>query len=108
MALPGSMTNRMRFRQWLTSMILSMVVSHASVAFSQETPEPAVHWAYASFFGTGWYKISGQQSAFIANFAPRWTSRGTGWSTVPDKEAVLTVRVPITVGVAGAGTYAMR
>ena len=59
-----------------------------------------MHWAYASFFGTGWYKISDQQSAFIANFAPRWTSRDTGWSKVTDKEAVLTIRIPVTVGVA--------
>jgi len=59
-----------------------------------------VHWAYASFFGTGWYKISDQQSAFIANFAPRWTAHDTGWSKVADQGAVFTVRIPITVGVA--------
>ena len=72
----------------------------AQPVLSQETPAPTVHWAYASFFGTGWYKISDQQSAFIANFAPRWTSSDTGWSKVVDQEAVLTVRVPVTVGVA--------
>jgi hypothetical protein len=68
--------------------------------FSQETPEPAVHWAYASFFGTGWYKITDQQSAFIANFAPRWTTGDTGWSKVADQQAVFTVRIPVTLGVA--------
>ena len=59
-----------------------------------------MHWAYASYFGTGWYKISNEQRTFIANFAPRWISHDTGWSKVADQEAVLSVRVPITVGVA--------
>jgi hypothetical protein len=72
----------------------------AQPSLAQETPVPNVHWAYASFFGTGWYKVSNQQSAFIANFAPRWTSGDTGWSKVADREAVYTVRVPVTVGVA--------
>lgn len=59
-----------------------------------------MHWAYASYFGTGWYKIVDQQSAFIANFAPRWTSGDAGWFGDQDREAVYTVRVPLTVGVA--------
>ena len=80
--------------------ILSMMMFLANAALSQQMPETSVHWAYASYFGTGWYKISDQQSAFIANFAPRWASRDTGWSKVADREAVLTVRIPVTVGVA--------
>ena len=88
-----------RCRRW-GSVILAGALLCAQPALSQETPAPTVHWAYASFFGTGWYKISSEQSAFIASFAPRLMSRETGWSKVPDQEAVLTVRVPITVGVA--------
>jgi len=88
-----------RRRQWALA-ILGGVLVCAQPALAQQTPEPAVHWAYASFFGTGWYKISDQQSAFIANFAPRWSSRDTGWSKVVDRKAVLTVRIPVTVGVA--------
>jgi hypothetical protein len=59
-----------------------------------------VHWAYASFFGTGWYKISDQQSSFIANFAPRLMSGDTGWPKDTDQKAVYTLRAPFTVGVA--------
>ena len=79
-------------------MVLALL--HARLALSQEAPAPTVHWAYASYFGTGWYKISDQQSAFIANFAPRWRSGDAGWSGVEDQEAVYTVRIPVTVGVA--------
>jgi len=90
----------MRLALLVTVPLVSLGLLCAQPALSQETSEPAVHWAYASFFGTGWYKISDQQSAFIANFAPRWTSFDTGWSKVADREAVLTVRIPVTVGVA--------
>jgi hypothetical protein len=73
---------------------------HGDVATAQEVPEPAVHWAYASYFGTGWYKISDQQSAFIANFAPILTSGKTRWFGGRDGEAVYSMRVPVTVGLA--------
>lgn len=79
---------------------MGSVLLFAQPVLSQETPEPAIHWAYASYFGTGWYKISGQDSAFIANVAPRWTSGDTGWSEVAGQEAVYTIRIPIAVGVA--------
>ena len=80
--------------------VLGAASLHADPASSQEAPTPSVHWAYASFFGTGWYKITDQQSAFIANFAPRWTTGDTGWSKVADQQAVFTVRIPVTLGVA--------
>jgi hypothetical protein len=88
-----------RRQQWACAITVSVLLC-AQPVFSQETPEPAVHWAYASFFGTGWYKITDQQSAFIANFAPRWTTGDTGWSKVADQQAVFTVRIPVTLGVA--------
>lgn len=59
---------------------------------------PAVHWAYASYFGTGWYRISDQQSAFIANFAPRLISGQTRWFGAMDGKAVYSIRAPFTVG----------
>ncbi len=67
----------------------------AGVASSQEVPVPTVHWAYASYFGTGWYKISDQQSAFIANFALPFTTGETSWF---GGKAVYSIRVPITLG----------
>jgi hypothetical protein len=59
-----------------------------------------VHWAYASYFGTGWYEISDQQSAFIANIAPRLASGDVTWLDGLGREASYTVRLPLTVGVA--------
>lgn len=74
------------------------VLLFASIAGAQEEPVPTVHWAYASYFGTGWYKISDQQSAFIANFALPFTSGETDWFGGKDGKAVYSIRVPVTVG----------
>jgi hypothetical protein len=89
-----------RPRRWSVLAVLSCALWHGDVATAQEVPEPAVHWAYASYFGTGWYKISDQQSAFIANFAPILTSGKTRWFGGRDGEAVYSMRVPVTVGLA--------
>ena len=79
-------------------LVSGAVLLLASVAGAQEKPVPTVHWAYASYFGTGWYKISDQQRAFIANFAPPLTKGETHWFGGKDGKAVYSIRVPLTVG----------
>ena len=94
------MKARIRYRQRSASLILCGLLLLASPAFSQEAETPTVHWAYASFFGTGWYKINDQQSAFIANFAPLWKSEPATWFGEGGEGITYSLRVPITVGVA--------
>ena len=91
-------TTRFRFRRWPALAVLGCGFWHMGAATAQEAPEPTVHWAYASYFGTGWYRISDQQSAFIANFAPTLASGQTRWFGGRDGEAVYSIRVPVTVG----------
>ena len=93
-------TTRIRSRRWLVLAALGCALSYAGVATAQELPVPTVHWAYASYFGTGWYQISDQQSAFIANFSPLLTSGRTRWFGGKDGEAVYSIRMPLTVGLA--------
>ena len=81
-------------RLWLLAMIMPGGFSHA-----QEDPASTLHWAYASFFGTGWYKLSDQQSAFIANFSIRWLTGETDWGVSEQPKPRYTVRVPFTVGI---------
>lgn len=66
---------------------------------SQDAEPPTVHWAYASFFGTGWYEISNEQSAFITSFAPRWRSGAATWLGEQGDAATYRIRVPLSVGV---------
>jgi hypothetical protein len=87
-----------RSRQWLVLAVLGCVVLRPEFATAQEAPAPTLHWAYASYFGTGWYKIGEQQSAFIVNFAPLLSSGETRWFGGRDGKAVYSIRVPLTVG----------
>jgi hypothetical protein len=96
-ALP-SVTIRFRSRRWLPLAMLGWAVLQADVATAQEVSEPTVHWAYASYFGTGWYEIGEQQSAFIVNFAPSLKSGESRWFGGRDGKAVYSIRVPLTVG----------
>jgi len=72
----------------------------AERAESQDLIKPTTHWAYASYFGTGWYKINDQRSAFILHAAPRWTVGEAGMEENGQREIAYTFRVPLTVGFA--------
>ena len=69
-------------------------------SFSQELIEPTTHWAYASFFGTGWYKINDERSAFILRVSPRWTFGEASIDNQGKREIAYTFRVPMTLGLA--------
>ncbi len=69
-------------------------------AYAQDLIEPRIHWAYSSFFGTGWYKINDQRSAFVVNAAPRWTVGQIRLGDDGLREVAYTLRLPVTVGFA--------
>jgi hypothetical protein len=94
------MKARTRNGFWLLFTVLGSLLLQAAPAKSQDVEPPTVHWAYASYFGTGWYRISDQQSAFIANLAPEWISGPATWLGDWGADAVYRIRVPVTVGVA--------
>ena len=93
------MASRLRFRRCLAGAVAGCALQCAGIAGAQEAPAPTLHWAYASHFGTGWYEIGDQQSAFIANFAPQLRTGDTDRLGSDDRKAVYTIRMPFTVGV---------
>ncbi len=93
------MAFRTRLRRGLVGTAAGCALQCVNVAAGQEAPLPTVHWAYASYFGTGWYEISDQQSAFIANFAPTFRTDEAAWFGADDRKAVYSIRLPLTVGV---------
>ena len=94
------MKARTRNGFWPLLTVLAGLLLHAAPAMPQDVDPPTVHWAYASYFGTGWYRISDQQSAFIVNFAPEWISGPATWLGDWGTDAAYRVRVPVTVGLA--------
>ncbi len=84
-------------RGWVIAVL--MLGGLAQAQEQEQDPASTLHWAYASFFGTGWYKLSDQQRAFIANFSIGWLTGETDWGGTETEKPVFAVRVPITVGV---------
>ena len=75
----------------------------ASVAYGQAENTPDVHWAYASFFGTGWYKVSDTREAFVIKASPRWSVGEPGYDDAGDRVFGYTLRAPLTLGLTRFG-----
>jgi len=93
------MPPRVRLRRLLAGAVTGCALLFVGVVSAQEAPAPMVHWAYASYFGTGWYEISDQQSAFVVSMAPTVRSGDAAWIDGEDRKAVYSLRVPFAVGV---------
>ena len=70
------------------------------LAQEPEPFEPTIHWAYASFFGTGWYKINDQRSGFIVRAPFRWTVGEAQIDEDGERQIAYTIRLPFTLGLA--------
>ena len=61
-------------------------------------PEKQVHWAVASFFGTGWYQVDKNRSAFIFRIPPRQTVREAGWDEDGKRRLGIEIQYPLALG----------
>ena len=92
------MTTGKQRRVHLTALAAILAIYASPAAFSQEVAEVNTHWAYSSFFGTGWYKISDTREAFVIKAAPRWTVGEAQIDEQRNRQLGYTFRVPVTVG----------
>jgi len=61
-----------------------------------EEPEP-VHWAYSSFFGTGWYRVDNNRSVFVLGMSPKQGVRDASLDN-GERKLGLETRYPVTLG----------
>ena len=61
--------------------------------------EGAVHWAYAGFLGSGWYRIGGDLDVFLLTVPPSWKWREPDPSTEGFGRVGVRFEVPVTLGV---------
>ncbi len=84
----------------LAALIVVATCAVSAPAPAQDLFEPTIHWAYASYFGTGWYRLSDERSAFVFKTAPRWTLGDAGFDDEGRRSVKYTLRVPLTLGLA--------
>ena len=92
------LSNKTHDKGWLPACAVLLAVLFAPVAHGQQQVDPDLHWAYASFFGTGWYRVSDAAEAFVVRTSPRWTVGEAGFSDQGKRRFAYTFRVPVTLG----------
>jgi len=65
-----------------------------------EEQEGVVHWAFGSFLGTGWYRVSEDRNAFVFRIPPRWTFRPSSIDETGRRQTGIEFRFPVTLGLA--------
>jgi hypothetical protein len=58
----------------------------------------AVHWAYSTYFGSGWYQVSDAQDAFAIRYTPRRALSDARVDEDGRRRWGIQLRLPVTVG----------
>ena len=69
-----------------------------SGAWAQEPDISSVHWAYSSYFGTGWYEVDGDRDVYVLGTTPRWDLRAPDFTADGTRTIGVEFAFPITVG----------
>src|SRR5210317_1464454 len=80
---------------------LMMLLTFASIdcaANEAKSIFEPVHWAYSSFFGTGWYQIEDARSVFVVRVPIRQTLRKSSLTESGSRRLGVENRYPVAVG----------
>jgi len=69
-----------------------------SAAYAQDPDGSSIHWAYSSYFGTGWYQVNGERDVFVLRSTPRWELRESSIAEDGQRSIGIQLRFPITAG----------
>ncbi len=89
-------------QRFLTAPILgllavSLVLLPATGAAQETGPSP-VHWAYSAYFGSGWYRVSGDRDVFVVRMTPRWTWSDASLDANGSRAIGTYFKLPVSVG----------
>jgi hypothetical protein len=76
--------------------VSSALLPRAGLA--QETPPASVHWAYSAYFGTGWYRVSGDRNVFVVRMTPRWSWSEPSLDDDGKRSVGLYFKSPVSLG----------
>jgi hypothetical protein len=77
-------------------LVVALLLPAASMA--QEQPPATVHWAYSAYFGTGWYRVSGDRDVFVVRMTPRWSWSEPSLDEDGKRSVGLFFKSPVSVG----------
>lgn len=85
-------------RQSCVLLLLLTLASIEAPAAEKQTVFEPVHWAYSSFFGTGWYNVDDARSVFVLRVPIRQTLRTSSITETGEREAGIELMYPLTLG----------
>jgi len=65
---------------------------------AEEPDFEPIHWAYSSFFGTGWYQVQDSRSVFVMRMPIRQTIRESSLSDTKERQIGIQIKYPLTLG----------
>jgi len=69
-----------------------------SEARAQGVNANRMHWAYSSYFGTGWYQVSGDRDVYVLRMTPRKELRESNLADDGERSFGIELSFPITAG----------
>jgi len=85
--------NLLRFLVCTACLFLSLAEARA-----QDVNADRVHWAYSSYFGTGWYQVGGDRDAYVLRMTPRKEFRKADIADDGKRTIGIEFSFPITAG----------
>jgi len=79
-------------------LLATIVFAVAARADAQLEDVSTIHWAYSTYFGTGWYQIGEDRDAFAIRFALRKPLRKASLNEDGSRTIGMELRFPITLG----------
>jgi hypothetical protein len=64
---------------------------------AQESQAANVHWAYSSYFGTGWYRVDGDRDVFVLRLSTTWELAESSYEN-GERKIGLYLRTPVSAG----------
>jgi hypothetical protein len=65
---------------------------------AQETGAVSVHWAYSAYFGTGWYRVTGDRDVFVVRMTARWDRSEASLDSDGKKTLGYHFKIPVSLG----------
>ena len=82
--------------QWILSILLLLI--SATGADAQTEDASVVHWAYSTYFGSGWYEVSDVQDVFVVRYTRRHGLSEAKLDEEGGRQWGIEWRFPVTIG----------
>ena len=56
----------------LFALLLAVLLCLPVTTYGQDNEDSVIHWAYATFLGTGWYKLDANREVYVLRAPLRW------------------------------------